>query len=158
MFSIMRTLSPLFVLAGLAACGQHGASTPTPHASRVGIYHFTEHPLQSNQSFEGRVGVTKDTIVIESDLAPCIYDSRSAAGSAVIYQCGPVTVSFRRSDPVATARYTVTTTVVDQQMTCVRYTTDASGHQTCAQQRSEAIERQVPVSGTLHLELTVKPD
>ncbi len=152
----MRTLLSLVSLAGLAACAHRGAPDPAPQTSRVGIYRFTEHPPQSKQPFQGRVGVTNDTVVVETESGPCLYDPHSPAGTTVIYHCGDITVSFNRTNPVLTARYTVNTTVTDQQATCARRTSDS--RQTCIQQRNDPIERQVPVTGTLHLELVIKPD
>lgn len=102
--------------------------------------------------------MTADTVVVEWDSGPCLYDEHSAAGSLVIYHCGATTVTFDRVDPVGHARYSVSTTVSDHQTTCAQYTRDSSGRQTCARQQSESIERQVPVNGILHLELEVKPD
>jgi hypothetical protein len=158
MFSVMRTLLSLLVPVGLAACAHHGASAPAPPALRVGIYRFTERPPQSKQSFQGRVGVTNDTVVVESDAGPCVYEPRSAGRDVVMYHCGEITVSFKRTDPVATASYSVTTTVSDRQTTCAQSATDTTGRTRCVRQQTETIERQVPVDGKLHLELVAKPD
>ncbi|HEY2162480.1 MAG TPA: hypothetical protein VGH04_00740, partial [Gemmatimonadaceae bacterium] len=73
--------------------------------------------------------MTHDTVVVEWDSGPCLYDSNSSARSTVIYHCGETTVVFDRSDPVGRARYSVTTTVLDRQTTCAMYATDSSGRQ-----------------------------
>jgi hypothetical protein len=154
----MRTLSSLLIAAVLAACGQPASSAPAPPTTRVGIFRFTERPPQSKAAFQGRVGVTHDTVVVEWDSGPCLYDSRSSARNLFIYHCGETTVSFERSDPVGRASYSVTTTVLDRQTTCAIYTTDSSGRQVCTRQKTETVERQVPVNGILHLEPEAKPD
>jgi hypothetical protein len=46
--------------------------------------------------------------------------------------------------------------VVTRHLVCVRYTTDSSGRQTCAQQETQTTETQVPVGGALHFERIVK--
>jgi hypothetical protein len=40
----------------------------------------------------------------------------------------------------------------------VRYTTDSKGNQVRAQQQTETTEREVPITGTLHLETVAHPD
>jgi len=148
----------LVVAATAAACAKSGApaTVPTP---RVGVFRFTERPAQISQTIEGRILVTNDSVVVDATPGPCRYDNQAShATGPIVYQCADVTLSFDRFDPVGHAMYRTSTTVTERHTVCVRYTTDASGHQVCAQTETQTNDRQVPVTGTLHMETVARPD
>ena len=146
------------LLAAAAACGKSGgpATPPTP---RIGVFRFTERPAQTGQTIDGRVLVTHDSVVVDATPGPCRYDTQAShATGPIVYQCAEVTLSFDRYDPIGRASYRTTTMVTEHHTVCVRYTTDSSGRQTCAQTETQTTERVVPVSGTLHMETVARPD
>jgi hypothetical protein len=153
----VRTIAALLITFALAACAQHGTSVPGP-PSRIGVYRFTEHPAQLRTPIQGRLFITHDSVVVEAEPGPCRYDVHSASSGPIVYQCADVTLSFDRLDPVGKSTYRTTTTVMDRRTTCARYATDSSGRQVCVQQQTETNERQVPVTGTLHLEIVAHPN
>ena len=145
------------VALALAACTQHGSGAPAPPV-RIGVYRFTERPNGVNTTIEGRVLVTHDSVVVEAEPGPCRYDPHSTAGGPIVYQCADVSISFDRFDPVGRATYRTTKTVTERKTTCVRYTTDSSGKQVCAQQQTETVQHDVPVTGTLHMDTIAHPE
>jgi hypothetical protein len=156
MVPIMRT-RPFLILLITTACAQHGANAPAPPV-RIGVYRFTERPNGVNTTIQGRVLVTHDSVVVEAEPGPCRYDPHTTAGGPIVYQCADVSIAFDRFDPVGRATYRTTKTVMDRKTTCIRYTTDSSGKQVCAQQQTETTEREVPVTGTLHLDTIAHPE
>jgi len=152
----MRTWPFLAVLIA-PACAQHGAGAPAPPV-RIGVYRFTERPNGVNTTIQGRVLVTHDSVVVEAEPGPCRYDQQTTASGPIVYRCADVTIAFDRFDPVGRATYRMTKTVTDRKTTCVRYTTDSAGKQICAQQQTETTERDVPVTGTLHLDTIAHPE
>ena len=155
----MRTVAWFLIVTAGVGCAQHGtpSSAPAP-PPRVGIYRFTERSSQLQHTLEGRLIVTRDSVLLSADPGPCRYVQETDANGPIVYQCADVTYFFDRFDPVGRATYRAMTTVVDHTMTCTRSTTDASGRQTCTARTPESNERQVPVIGTLHLEAIAKPD
>ena len=153
----MRTPPYCLVVLTLAACGQHGSGAPAPPV-RIGVYRFTERPNGLNTNIEGRVLVTHDSVVVEAEPGPCRYDTQTTADGPIVYRCADVTISFDRFDPVGHATYRTSKTVMDRKTVCIRYTTDSKGNQVCAQQQTETTERQVPVTGTLHLDTIAHPE
>ena len=141
-----------------AACTQSGAPA-TPPTPRVGVYRFTERPAQISQTIEGRILVTHDSVVVDATPGPCRYDTQaSLATGPIVYRCAEITFSFDRYDPVGHSTYRTTATVTEKKTVCVRYASDSAGRQTCAQRETQTSERQVPVTGTLHMETVARPD
>jgi hypothetical protein len=62
-----------------------------------------------------------------------------------------VQISFDRRDPIGRAMYSVVMTVTGTRQVCIRYATDASGRRYCAEQRTEATQRQVTQTGRLRV-------
>ena len=153
----MRIPPLVLIAAALAACAQHADPAPGP-PSRIGVYRFAEHPSQLKGPIQGRLFITHDSVAVEAEPGPCRYDVQSNAGGPIVYQCSDVTLSFDRRDPVNGATYRTTTTVMQKKTTCVRYTTDSGGRQTCAQSQTETTEKTVPVTGRLHLEIVAHPN
>ena len=153
----MRTPPYCLLALAFAACAQHGSGAPAPPV-RIGVYRFIERPNGVNTTIQGRVLVTHDSVVVDAEPGPCRYDPHTTAGGPIVYQCADVSIAFDRFDPVGQATYRTTKTVMERKTTCVRYTTDSKGNQVCAQQQTETVEHDVPVTGTLHLETIAHPE
>ncbi|HEV8448096.1 MAG TPA: hypothetical protein VGQ44_14805 [Gemmatimonadaceae bacterium] len=152
----MRLRFFFLAATALGACTHHVVSAPAASV-RFGVYRFAEHPDGMKDPIQGRVLVKEDTVVVEVESRSCRYFPQSTRLDVFVYDCGDVGLSFNRLQPVAGAQFSTHKTVLDRSVSCIRYTTDRSGNQVCTQQHTENVERQVPVSGKLHLAYVANP-
>ncbi len=126
---------------------------------RVGIYKFTEHVTELREPIQGRLEVTRDSVIIDADSGPCRYANEvTKPETPIYYECGKVWFSFDRVDPIKKSSFRTTATVTDRTPACTRYTTDKNGNQVCSQTGYETTERTVRPSGLLHLIVIAKPN
>lgn len=139
--------------AAVAACHNYPVDNKPPLEQRLGVYHFAEHVVPTGASesmdIEGNFVVFGDTVTVDARPGPCRLDTRFSNPSPFTYDCGGVQISFDRRDPIGRAMYSVVMTVTGTRLVCVRYATDASGRRYCAEQRTEATQRQVTQTGRL---------
>jgi hypothetical protein len=136
----------------LAACHNAPVDNRPPIEDRLGVYRFTQRISTTGTEsvdIEGRFVVFGDTVVVDAHPGPCRLDTRVALPNPFTYDCGGVTLSFDRRDPVGRAMYSVMVTVTQTRTTCVRYATDSSGRRYCAEQRTDPVQKQVKQSGYL---------
>jgi hypothetical protein len=133
----------------LAACGAKPSST-VPAPIFDGIYRFSERPQQLTQPIEGTITILRDTIMVDAQPGPCRYEDRlSWGGTSIVYRCAEMTLSFDRSNPLRNARFRTTVTVDERRTVCVRYEVNRQGQRVCAQQETQIVQREVPISGML---------
>ena len=148
---VVRVLAAVAVAGTLAACHNVPVEKP-PLEERLGVYRFTQHVTAAGAEsvdIEGRFVVFGDTITVDAHPGPCRLDTRVVMPNPLTYDCGGVTISFDRRDPVGHAMYSVMLTVTQTRTICVRYATDASGRRYCAEQRTDPTQRQIKQSGYL---------
>ncbi len=134
----------------LAACATHTPEPePTP-AFRDAIYQFSEQLPGTDRMVAGTVRLLGNMAIIDAQPGPCRnLPARNERSSA--YQCDDVLLVADMTTPTLKVTYQTTKTVRETKSTCVRYETNASGLRVCLESKSEYVERQVPISGTLRL-------
>ena len=149
---VRRATCGVVAAAGLAACHGPPIDNKPPLEQRLGVFRFTEHISAvgtETVDIEGNFVVWGDTVTVEARPGPCRLDTRVSIPNPFTYDCGGVTLTFDRRDPVNGAKYTVMLTVTQTRTVCVRYATDSSGRRVCVEQRSEPATRQIKQTGYL---------
>lgn len=142
------------MLAAISACNHAPVDNKPPLEQRLGVYRFSEHVIANGGGaeavdIEGNFVVFGDTVTVDARPGPCRLDTRFTNPNPFTYDCGGVKLTFDRRDPIGRAMYSVVLTVTGTRQVCVRYATDASGRRYCAEQRTEATQRQVTQTGYL---------
>ena len=143
-----------FMVLALAttACSSPAARLQSLPQSQLGSYRFLERVGGAQgEIIQGTVTIASDTVVIDMSPGPCSYEDRSIASTNISYRCAGVLVSFDRSNPLMRAYYSMSILERVPVRVCVRYVTNASGQQVCAQYGTDYEERRVQRSGTLRL-------
>jgi hypothetical protein len=148
---VARAASGVVIAAGLA-CHNAPVDTKPPIEQRLGVFHFTEHITAAGTEtidLEGHFVVWGDTVTVEARPGPCRLDTRVSMPNPFTYDCGGVTLTFDRENPVGGAKYSALLTVTQTRTVCARYATDPSGRRYCVEQRSEPQQRQIKQTGYL---------
>jgi hypothetical protein len=150
-------LAAVVAMATLAACHNVPVDTEEPIERHLGVYRFSQHISGGgtggeNVDIEGQFVVFGDTVTVDARPGPCRLDTRVTMPNPFTYDCGGVTLSFDRRDPIGRAMYSVTVTVTQTRTICVRYAVDSSGRRYCAESRNEPTQRQVKQSGYLRVQ------
>jgi hypothetical protein len=137
----------------LAACSAPAARLQSLPESQRGSYRFLER-VGGTQSeiIQGTVTIELDTVFIDMSPGPCSYEDRSIASTNISYRCAGVLVSFDRTNPLMRAYYSMSIIERVPVRVCVRYVTNSSGQQVCAQYGTDYEERRVQKSGLLRLQ------
>ena len=138
------------------ACHQSSGKGSIIAGDRLGPYQFTEHVAAGGSAgetidIEGQVEVLRDSVLVDARPGPCRLDTPTVSQRPLVYQCGTVTLSFDRRDPIMRSTYSVTLTQNGTQQVCARYTVSSTGRSVCAEYRTETIPTSVRRTGTLHL-------
>lgn len=154
-------MSPLFRRALLAAIVLHGSLAAAARAQQPvtpGTWRFVER-LGGNPSviLEGTVGIDPDTIWVDADWAQC-QRAEATTRTRLVYECGRVTISFDRFDPLRRMSYNAPVTVLERVEKCEQYQTNANGQVVCVRWRRETVEREVWKSGRITPKRDVPPD
>jgi hypothetical protein len=145
------------VVVGAAACHTAPVDTRPPLDSRLGVFRFTEHVTAGGGSgdesvdIEGQLVVFGDTVSVEARPGPCRMDTRIIYPNPITYDCGGVTLSFDRRDPVGRAQYSVSLGTTQKRQVCAAYAIDNAGRRYCSQYRTETTAATVKRSGYLRL-------
>jgi len=140
----------------LAGCGGKAAGTsPKPRIAEgiLGLYSFSEHVPTNRGQFvplEGEFTVFGDSVTVRTETSSCLYNLLTTRGSAITYDCGDVSFSFDRFDPVHRATYRMKVRFNEQRQVCAQYTTDAGGRQRCVSYRTEFVETEAIRTGRLN--------
>lgn len=101
------------------ACRTQSPETGVAFEGRIGVYRFSERipvaPGAVPIMLQGQFTVLGDTIIVDTDPGPCRYDKRTTRISAIIYQCGEVTINLDRRNPVEKSSYVVAVSVPNKQ-------------------------------------------
>src|SRR6478736_25593 len=103
---VRRTVTVLAV--ALRACQSAPGDTKPPLEQRLGVFRFTEHITAVGTEtidLEGHFVVWGDTVTVEARPGPCRLDTRVSTPNPFTYDCGGVTISFDRRDPIGRAMY-----------------------------------------------------
>ena len=152
---IPRIALPLSALL-LGACTSRAPEPATDAAPffKDVTYRFNEQPPGTDRTIIGTVRVLGNAAVFDAQPGPCrMIPGLSERTSA--YRCDDVLLVADLTTPVVRVTYSTTRVVKENKSTCVRYQTNASGQQVCAQTQTDVVERAVPVTGQLRL--TVEP-
>lgn len=144
----------LLSIAVGAACGKSGAprlqSAPD---GQLGSYRFLERVGGTQgEIIQGTVTIARDTITIDMSPGPCSYEDRSRTSTNISYRCAGVLVGFDRTNPLMRAYYSTSVLERVPVRVCIRYATNSSGQQVCAQFGTDYEERRVQKSGLLRLQ------
>ena len=127
-----------------------------PLEQRLGVYRFSEHVDRPAARGARRIDIEGQLRRVRrhghgrsASGSLSARHARSRTPNPFTYDCGGVTLSFDRRDPIGRAMYSVVLTVTGTRQVCVRYATDATGRRYCAEQRTEATQRQVTQTGYL---------
>jgi hypothetical protein len=140
------------LVAALVAVGCASSSARPPGgASAYGVWHFVEPILESRPAvvLEGNIVLQPDTLFVESTEGPCTYDPHSRDNRNILYRCGDVHFSFDRRNPLRENSYSMTTTVMVAQTSCILTTVDSKGVERCARTGTDHVAQSVRRSGTL---------
>ena len=131
----------LGAVAVFGACSSPKPETAVALDGLIGVYHFSERiagaPGNPPIVFEGEFTVIGDTIKVDARPGPCRYAKRNAGVTSLSYQCGDITVTFDRRNPVERSTYSMTVVIpIPQQPQC-----SATVRRNCTTSTDQATER-----------------
>jgi len=135
-----------FCCATIAAALAPGCASPVPHLypipdSQFGTYRFSDRVHEANPPIvvEGEFTIRADTILASVTTGICQPEIPPQTQSFT-FQCGPVTLSFDRRNPLQRATYEVQGTAMVLRRECLRYEPGRSGISVCVAYTQEEVQ------------------
>jgi hypothetical protein len=146
-----RQLSALLLTATIVSACASAKRSQGIRPELLGTYRFDEQ-LSPDDRLQGTFVVGEDSVAIDAYPGPCRYERDRSNLLYITYTCGGVAYSFDRTDPVRKATYSAIVHLKETRQVCVRYTTNTTGRQVCAQMANETYYRDARRSGLLRVE------
>jgi hypothetical protein len=113
-------------------------------------YAFRERvPDSGGLILEGTFTVFGREVEVEAGWAKCVEDF-DVPNQVIRYECGPVELTFSRSDPVREAYYTMMVTVRSRETKCTEYAAGPDNKGRCLKATTDVVEKDVRRSGKLN--------
>jgi hypothetical protein len=150
------TLRPTLMLAAcvIATGCASAAKLPPAGAMAYGVYHFRQQVADARpaMTLEGDVVLAPDTVIVSTTMAPCSYNTRARDARSINYQCGSLSISFDRSDPLRKNAFAVRTTQIVTVKVCAMMAM-TNGVDRCTRYEDRRESREVMKYGKLELQV-----